>query len=357
VSAPAVVTGGDRREDIDLATVASSPPLQREWNALAAATAAPYFRSADWVCSWWETVAHRPPTRVAWWRDGAGALRAVAGTSAVRVRLHRRFPMTVPAAVVAGDGAGDADHCGPVLAAGDTRRRALVAAWLREASGPHSLLAPRWLLPDATVTDRVVCPFLALTGDAEAGPSASFRAQLRKFERRLARRGVTFEWQPAGSLDAATIDALLALHGARRAELGRPTSIGEQHRALLHHCAARAGADRGPAAAVARDGARVVGVVLGFRLGGWFGAYQSGWDPAYASASIGSVLIARAVREVGAAGGHTFDFLRGAEPYKYRFGAVDRVDERVLVPRGRAGFGLRVAGAARRSRSTAPRRD
>jgi CelD/BcsL family acetyltransferase involved in cellulose biosynthesis len=36
-----------------------------------------------------------------------------------------------------------------------------------------------------------------------------------------------------------------------------------------------------------------------------------------------------------------FDFLRGGESYKYRFGATDRVDETWLVPAGLGGLALR----------------
>ena len=48
-------------------------------------------------------------------------------------------------------------------------------------------------------------------------------------------------------------------------------------------------------------------------------------------------------------GARTFDFLRGAEPYKYRFGAVDRWDRTWMVPRGPAGALLAARYAYRRS--------
>jgi CelD/BcsL family acetyltransferase involved in cellulose biosynthesis len=37
---------------------------------------------------------------------------------------------------------------------------------------------------------------------------------------------------------------------------------------------------------------------------------------------------------VGVDKSHTFDFLRGNEPYKYRWGAVDRANMRLLLGRG-----------------------
>ena len=51
----------------------------------------------------------------------------------------------------------------------------------------------------------------------------------------------------------------------------------------------------------------------------------SGLDPAAFSAlSPGVVLTAAAIERAIALGRSEFDFLRGNEEYKYRFGAVDR---------------------------------
>ena len=80
----------------------------------------------------------------------------------------------------------------------------------------------------------------------------------------------------------------------------------------------------------------------------------TGWDVAYAPHSIGSVLIARAIGEARAHGARTFDFLRGAEPYKYRFGASDAFDETYLVPRSLTGRLLAARGAQRKRRTGHP---
>lgn len=58
-----------------------------------------------------------------------------------------------------------------------------------------------------------------------------------------------------------------------------------------------------------------------------------GWAPL----RLGTVLISEAVRACAEQGLHTFDFLRGTEPYKYRFGAVDRHDTTLLLPHGPTG--------------------
>jgi CelD/BcsL family acetyltransferase involved in cellulose biosynthesis len=50
------------------------------------------------------------------------------------------------------------------------------------------------------------------------------------------------------------------------------------------------------------------------------------------------MLSSEAIRFAGLNGARCFDFLRGNEPYKYRFGAVDRIDETWLLPRGLGGW-------------------
>jgi CelD/BcsL family acetyltransferase involved in cellulose biosynthesis len=78
-------------------------------------------------------------------------------------------------------------------------------------------------------------------------------------------------------------------------------------------------------------------VLYGFWWKDTFAAYQSGWHPRFARDSMGSVLVLHALERAGEDGARTFDFLRGNEPYKYRFGARDRWDRTWLVPRGAAG--------------------
>jgi CelD/BcsL family acetyltransferase involved in cellulose biosynthesis len=52
--------------------------------------------------------------------------------------------------------------------------------------------------------------------------------------------------------------------------------------------------------------------------------YIGGFDPAFAAFSPGTLLLAHAIDEARREGAVEFDFLRGAEAYKYRWGAADR---------------------------------
>ena len=49
--------------------------------------------------------------------------------------------------------------------------------------------------------------------------------------------------------------------------------------------------------------------------------------------SIGTVILAHAIDEAVREGCITFDFLRGAEDYKYAWGAQDRINRRRQLTR------------------------
>ena len=122
-----------------------------------------------------------------------------------------------------------------------------------------------------------------------------------------------------------------------RAPATAPDNFGTEQLALHLRLVERSGASRGPVAIVARHGDAVAGILYGFQWRDTFAAYQWGWDPRWARHSMGSVLTYQAIRLAAERGARTFDFLRGAEPYKYRFGAVDRHDRTWLLPHGPAG--------------------
>ena len=346
---------------------ASLGSLDRDWLELAARhEGSSYFQTPDWVLAWWETIAARPRTRVAAWRAPSGRLEAVVALSRSRERLHRRFPVAVPVYGNAGSGVGAADHCCWLVPA---ERGDAVAAWLTEAIAGSALLVrsadPDWpegILPaGARVVEAIACPRVSLPIAVGAdGPSTAFVRQLRRFTRRLAREGVDFEWVAPTQVDEQLLVSLFELHAKGRAGRGG-AAFGMEQLSFHRRLVSRAGPGRGPAAVVARRGEAIVGVLYGFWWRDTFAAYQAGWDPGYARHSLGSVLVLRALEFAADQRVRTFDFLRGTEPYKYRFGARDRWDRTWLVPRGPAGALLvarhRVRACRRRAaRATSHRR-
>jgi CelD/BcsL family acetyltransferase involved in cellulose biosynthesis len=318
--------------------------LSREWRALTARLeGTSYFQTPDWVLSWWETIAARPQTRAAAWRGASGRLEALVVLSRGRERLHPRLPMPVAIHTNAGSGTGAADHCGWLVPAA---WRDEVAAWLSDAMTGAGLLLrsadPDWDRPPlpngARVVARTVCPRMSVPPpDRDVGRSHDFSRQLGRFTRRVEREGVRFEWVTGAGVDERLLRALFELHARTRERHGTGTSFGVEQLGLHRGLAERSGPGRGPVAVVAARDDAIVGVLYGFAWKETLAAYQWGWAAELDRHSMGSVLACQAIRFAGAQGIRTFDFLRGAEPYKYRFGAVDRWDRTWLVPHGPAG--------------------
>jgi CelD/BcsL family acetyltransferase involved in cellulose biosynthesis len=71
------------------------------------------------------------------------------------------------------------------------------------------------------------------------------------------------------------------------------------------------------------DGAKAAGA-LNFDYQGKLWGYNSGVDRSFMELSPGWVLLAYTLQWATDHGRHEFDFMRGDEEYKYRFGAVNR---------------------------------
>jgi CelD/BcsL family acetyltransferase involved in cellulose biosynthesis len=73
---------------------------------------------------------------------------------------------------------------------------------------------------------------------------------------------------------------------------------------------------------------------FGFSYRGTWGVWNSAYDHRRRELSPGMVLMSECIRLAAAEGSTTFDLLRGTEPYKYRFGAVDVPVVQMTVVRG-----------------------
>lgn len=80
-----------------------------------------------------------------------------------------------------------------------------------------------------------------------------------------------------------------------------------------------------------RPGAATVSLVHG----GEWGLYNSAFDSTLRILAPGMVQVGQLIEMAAEEGNTVFDLLRGDEPYKYRFGAVDRELHRLVVERPR----------------------
>ena len=150
-------------------------------------------------------------------------------------------------------------------------------------------------------------------------------------QRRLAR--LASRWIDERDDSPALLDALFDLHRARWESRGEPGVLA---------AAGLAGFHREALAALARhEVVRLIGLVIdgrvravlhGFAEHGRFQCYLSGFAPELAKLSPGRLLVARAIERAKDDGQFELDFLRGQEPYKYEWGAVDRPAATLRVP-------------------------
>lgn len=306
------------------------------WDLFERCAGATPFRSPAWLLPWWRTFAPGPLCTVAAWRGP----NLVALAPLYREEASRRL-------LPLGIGLSDdldllvAPDAGPGVEAEMLDALSGVAGWdalsLEElAPGAAALgwAAPPGWRDDVAAQSR--CPALAW-GDDAADPGAVVPPgklrKLRMARHRAARRGAAVE-AATPSTAPAHLDALFRLHAARWESRGEAGVLADASVQAFHREATPRLAAAGLLhATLLRIEGRVAGVFHGLRRGRTLHAYLGGFDPAFAFESPGTVLMGHALDAMMAGGAGTLSLLRGEEPYKYEWGAVDRINSRRLLRR------------------------
>jgi CelD/BcsL family acetyltransferase involved in cellulose biosynthesis len=178
------------------------------------------------------------------------------------------------------------------------------------------------------------CPVLSIAnaGDELSNLLSTHARKKLRYYRRAA--NAAYESATAETLDEL-LTALFDLHAARWKTRGLPGVLADDLVQSFHRDVARRMLDAGALRMHAmRMNDRVVAVFYGFAHQGTVYYYLSGFDPTLDRLSIGSILVAHAVEEAVRERATTFDFLRGAEEYKYSWGAADRINRRRQLFKG-----------------------
>jgi CelD/BcsL family acetyltransferase involved in cellulose biosynthesis len=228
-------------------------------------------------------------------------------------------------------GAGISDYLDGVFDAGvGSAEAALLIAALQEWRAldlpqlpPASPLldAPA---PDAWSDDRRAaepCPVISLP----AVLPRRMRQNLRYYRRRVEQVGIVHAIAAGRDEALLLLESLFMLHGARWRSCGSPGVLGDETVRQFHRQAVPALADLGLLRmhVLRRDGTPIaVGYMLAAKARTY--DYITGFDPDIAALGAGTVLVGCAIEAAAAEGAREFDFLRGREAYKYRWGARDR---------------------------------
>lgn len=300
------------------------------WTLWRSAPAATPFQSPAWLLAWWRAfVPGHLATIVVRER---GHLVGLAPLYLERARWGTRL---LPLGIGASDyldvlaAPGREPEVGASLAAAAAGVDGW-STWLLTNLAPDALArrlpAPagcRAALDSADVCPRISLPQVSL--DLAAVVPAGQRRKLRMAHHRLARHGA---WRILATADLGPgqwLDQLTRLHARRwqsRGEAGVLADPRMQHFLSLA-LPALATHDLLRCFAIEAAGG-IAGVHVGFVHGTCTYAWLGGIDPEKAHLSPGAVLIGHAIETAMHEGHGAFDFLRGAEAYKYGWGAVDQ---------------------------------
>jgi CelD/BcsL family acetyltransferase involved in cellulose biosynthesis len=310
--------------------------LHSEWHALLPSTAADtVFSTPEWLGSWWQVFGKDRPLHIVAFRQGAQLVGLAPLMRSVEDG-HRCLCFI---------GGLDVSDYFDILVRQD-QESATLSAFLDHIDNLsdwdvvdlHSVCdgSPTLtLLPNlarargyaVSIKQEEVCPIIQLPASWDTyvdSLSKKDRHELRRKLRRLDSEAQG-QWSWRTIRDAVDLPQALSdffdLHaksGAGKAEFW------DQSRRAFFEANAWAMLSAGwlHLSFLELNGSRAA-AIYAYDYGDAMSLYNSGYDPAHGYFSVGVLLVAFGVQEAIAAGKRRFDFLRGSEPYKYTFGAVD----------------------------------
>ena len=305
-----------------------------EWDRLQAASPfATPFQSRTWLSTWSSHFANPSQLTTISVREGTD--------------LVGFFPMMTcrsPWRALRPLGTGPSDYLGPLLLSEDSAVQETLMEALHELSRTH--LVDLHQMPsdhpfarqfaDENPAEQAKCLILDLPPGFEsyvAGLSKSLRYDVRRIDgKALKERGATVEWVDESNVNEFA-DQFFELHKARWKSRGLPGAFFGKGEAFQREWMKQA-AQNGTLVMnrLVAEG-KPVGIVYAIQQGGTCYFYQAGMDPEASSLSPGTILVAKMIERAIDIGCHTFDFMRGDEPYKRRWKPNrERTNQRIVLP-------------------------
>ena len=351
--------------------------LRGEWNELLQASASDGpFLTWEWLSTWWTHLRGRARLSLRCVRGSDGTLLGVAPLADYPADPLRPSPW--PTLGFLGTGVAGSDYLDLLVrreaephvldalaeALAEERRPVDLGQMRRKpclAMGLVERLRQRgWRLRHSRSS---ICPIADLTGldwDAYLGRlGREHRYAVRRAGRALSAR-FDVAWEAVDSEDRRrpAMEVLARLHERRWHGAAGATAFRTPALRAFHDEASRRFLERGALRLfLLRVDGRPVAALYGFVHGGTFHFYQSGFDPEYASWSVGLAAMARSIHAAIQEGARMYDFLHGAERYKFHWARGLRRLRRVELypPGGRGLTAMSVNGLVRRARSIARR--
>jgi len=337
--------------------------LQEEWRALQArCPEATPFQTWEWNEAWWRHFGARKRLRLLLFRAGRGGPGG-AGELVGIAPLYTSWHLGTPLRRLAWLGTGSSDYLGPLALPAyaqevasallnylDRGLRGWDIADLQQLRPDSSLMAhaPRPWPHRPTEAQSTLpmepCPYLPLPPTWEAFArrlSKKMRSNLGYYERLLEK---TFPDTRFSLADARTLSAgmtaLFDLHQRRWNARWLPGALGNKRVQSFHREVAARFLERGWLRLhLLRAGGAIRSALYCYAYNGRTYYYIGGFAPELAKYSLGTLLTAHAIQQAIDEGCSEFDFLRGQEPYKYRWQPEERINSRLLLLRARDNLG------------------
>ena len=320
-----------------------------DWRRLTTApgSRATVFQSWDWVRAWWK---HFGQGRRLWLLEFSDSGAAVVGYAALFLPGG-----PAPLRTLRFVGTGPSDYNDLIAFPG---READVArafweflaergrSWdwldaqqirpggvLGESNAGGGVRAARW--PGET------CPFVALPDSWDGFRTTlgkKMRSNVSYYDRALAKLFEVEARLATSETLADDLNAFFELHQRRWNRRWLPGAFAARSARAFHaDVAARLLAAGALRLHTLRLDGNTQAALYCFQFNGRCTYYLGGFEPSLARLSIGTVLTARAIRHaIEQDGAAEFDFLRGDEPYKYKWAAQDRHNSRISATHGGA---------------------
>jgi CelD/BcsL family acetyltransferase involved in cellulose biosynthesis len=300
--------------------------LAGAWRELAQADpSATPFQSFEWQSSWFERFgAGKKP--LIWTAYAGQDLAALFPLVEVRSPWRALRPM----------GIGPSDYLQPLSRTEHSAEAAgLLAEYLRDEAKArlvdlHQLREGQELtqrlgheLDWRGVSEQAACLVLDLPPSYDAylrTLGKSLRYDVKRLEKPPFSDGQARIRPVEAGETGPAVDFFFEAHRKRWSKRGLPGAFLGRRIREFHQAWAQSAAERGWLwmSLLELEG-RAIGSIYAMRFGKTCCFYQSGFDPAYASLSPGSLLVAHTIRRAIEEGLERFDFLRGDEPYKRRW--------------------------------------
>ena len=327
--------------------------LRDEWNELIErCSSATIYQTWEWNDAWWQSYRKGKDLRILRLTRN-GKLHAIAP---LYVSRHLNSPLRRLAFV----GTGASDYLDLIVADECAREASTALLEYLDRSKAFDLgdlqqLRPGSVLLEAAKTagrdsglrrrpstlPQEPCPYLALPPTWEEFAKRigkKLRSNVAYYERLLAKTFGSTEIGMAGpgELEAA-MDSLFELHQKRWNARLLPGVLNSARVREFHREAARRFQARDWLRLhLIRIDGRIVSALYCFQFRKRYYYYLGGFSPELGKYSLGTVLTAAAIKHAIEEKCEEFDFLRGNEPYKYRWQPAERVNHRVLLADSRS---------------------